>query len=43
MPAAVKEAIAQAVEAQSGLSTEKAKKYVHGMVKEGKLIEECWS
>ena len=43
MPAAVKEAIGQAIEAQGGLSEERAKKYVHDMVKEGRLIEECWS
>lgn len=43
MPAAVKEAIAQAIEVEAGLSAERAKKYVHDMVKEGRLIEECWS
>ena len=43
MSAAVKEAIGQAIEAQGGLSAERAKKYVHDMFKEGRLIEECWS
>ena len=37
MPAAVKEAIGQAIEAQGGLSAERD---VHDMVKE---VEECWS
>ena len=43
MPAAVKEAIAFAVETHGGFSAEEAKQYVHSMVKEGRLIEECWS
>lgn len=43
MPAAVKDAIAYAVEKYGGLSAEEAKEYVHLMVKEGRLIEECWS
>ena len=43
MPAAVKEAIAFAAETHGGFSAEEAKKYVHSMTKEGRLIEECWS
>ena len=43
MPTAVKEAIAFAVETHGGFSAEEAKQYVHSMVKEGRLIEECWS
>ena len=43
MPAAVKEAIASAAETHGGFSAEEAKKYVHSMEKEGRLIEECWS
>jgi len=42
MPLAVKEAIAFAAETQGGYSPEEAKKYVHLMEKEGRLIEECW-
>jgi len=37
MPAAVKEAIGQAIEAQVGLSAERD---VHDMVKEGRSFEE---
>ena len=43
MPAAVKEAIAFAAETHGEFSAEEAKKYVHSMTKEGRLIEECWS
>jgi len=43
MPAAVKEAIAFAAETHGGFSAEEAKRYVHSMTKEGRLIEECWS
>jgi sulfite reductase alpha subunit-like flavoprotein len=43
MPAAVKEAIVFAVETHGKFSAEEAKQYVHSMVKEGRLIEECWS
>ena len=43
MPAAVKEAIAFAAEKYGGFSAEEAKRYVHFMAKEGRLIEECWS
>ena len=43
MPAAVREAIAFAIETHGGYSTEEAKAYVNSMVKEGRLIEECWS
>jgi sulfite reductase alpha subunit-like flavoprotein len=43
MPAAVREAIAVAAEMHGGLSVEEGKQYVHTMIKEGRLIEECWS
>jgi len=43
MPTAVKEAIAYAVETHGGYSPEQAKAYVNEMVKEKRLIEECWS
>jgi sulfite reductase alpha subunit-like flavoprotein len=43
MPAAVKEAIAFAVETHGRFPVEEAKKYVQSMRKEGRLIEECWS
>lgn len=43
MPTAVKEAIAFAVETHGGFSVEEAKRYVHSMMTEGRLIEECWS
>jgi sulfite reductase alpha subunit-like flavoprotein len=43
MPTSVKAAIAHAVESQGGYTADKAKKYVHDMAKEGRLIEECWS
>ncbi|KAF8958554.1 hypothetical protein BDZ97DRAFT_1668283 [Flammula alnicola] len=43
MPLAVKEAIAFAVETQGNYSAEAAKQYVQSMVKEGRLIEECWN
>ena len=43
MPAAVKEAIAFAAETHGGFSVDEAKRYVHSMIKEGRLIEECWS
>lgn len=43
MPAAVKEAISYAVEKHGGRSAEDAKTYVDDMIKEGRLIEECWS
>ncbi|KAF5353416.1 hypothetical protein D9756_007882 [Leucocoprinus leucothites] len=42
MPAGVKAALAKAAE-QGGYSEEDAKKYVEGMVRDGRLIEECWS
>jgi hypothetical protein len=43
MPIAVKEAIAQAVQQHGALTAEEAKLFVDGMVKDGRLIEECWS
>ncbi|KAH9477144.1 NADPH-dependent diflavin oxidoreductase 1 [Psilocybe cubensis] len=43
MPAAVKDSIAYAMETHGGLSANEAKEYVRLMVKEGRLIEECWS
>ncbi|KAJ3507247.1 hypothetical protein NLJ89_g6413 [Agrocybe chaxingu] len=43
MPAAVKESIVFAVQEYGGYSEELAKLYVHDMVREGRLIEECWS
>ncbi|KAF8903479.1 hypothetical protein CPB84DRAFT_1814646 [Gymnopilus junonius] len=43
MPAAVKEAVAFAAEKHGGLSADQAKEYVQSMIKEGRLIEECWS
>jgi hypothetical protein len=43
MPLAVKEAIAYSVELHGGYSSAEAKHYVDAMVKDGKLIEECWS
>ena len=43
MPAAVKDAIAFAAEKHGGLSSEEAKEYVQLMIREGRLIEECWS
>ncbi|CAA7262674.1 unnamed protein product [Cyclocybe aegerita] len=43
MPAAVKESIVFAVQKYGEYSEELAKQYVHDMVREGRLIEECWS
>ncbi|KAF9560334.1 riboflavin synthase domain-like protein [Agrocybe pediades] len=43
MPTAVKESIAYAVEKHGGYSAEQAKSYVNEMIKEKRLIEECWS
>ena len=43
MPAGVKAALAKAAEIEGGYSEEDAKKYVVTMVREGRLIEECWS
>lgn len=43
MPAGVKAALAKAVETEGRYSEEDAKKYVATMVREGRLIEECWS
>ena len=43
MPAGVRESLAFAAETQGGMSEESAKRFVHDMTKEGRLIEECWS
>ena len=43
MPLAVREAIAYCVELHGGYSSAEAKHYVDAMVKDGRLIEECWS
>ncbi|KAF6749571.1 hypothetical protein DFP72DRAFT_539431 [Ephemerocybe angulata] len=43
MPKAVKEAIAKAVQDYGGYSEEEANDYVNNMVKQGRLMEECWS
>lgn len=43
MPAGIKAALAKAAEVEGGYSEEDAKKYVVTMVREGRLIEECWS
>lgn len=43
MPLAVKEAIAYSVELYGGCSSAEAKHYVDAMVKDGRLVEECWS
>ncbi|XP_006455610.1 hypothetical protein AGABI2DRAFT_210044 [Agaricus bisporus var. bisporus H97] len=43
MPAGVRAALAKTLEKEGGYSEEDSKKYVEGMVREGRLIEECWS
>jgi len=43
MPAGVKASLAKAAEIEGGYSEEDAKKYVATLVREGRLIEECWS
>jgi sulfite reductase alpha subunit-like flavoprotein len=43
MPAAVKEALSFAVETHGGYAHEEAVSYVDEMIREGRLIEECWS
>jgi hypothetical protein len=43
MPLAVKEAIAKAGQSYGGLDEEKSKDYVKDLVKQGRLLEECWS
>ncbi|KAF8654746.1 hypothetical protein AX16_003401 [Volvariella volvacea WC 439] len=43
MPAAVKGAIAYAIEKYGKRSQEEAKKYVERLVRDGRIIEECWS
>lgn len=43
MPAAVRAALAYAVESEGGRTEEEAKEYVARMEREGRLVEECWS
>ncbi|KAF5375384.1 hypothetical protein D9615_007966 [Tricholomella constricta] len=43
MPAAVKAALADAVEEEGGYEREAAVRYVDEMVRHGRLLEECWS
>jgi len=43
MPAAVKDAICFAAETHGGLAEVDAKRYVADMIREGRLLEECWS
>ncbi|KAF9463400.1 hypothetical protein BDZ94DRAFT_1164084 [Collybia nuda] len=43
MPAAVKEALSFAVEKHDGRTPEEAISYVDEMMRQGRLIEECWS
>ena len=43
MPMAVKEAISKAAVEHGGYSEEGAKDYVNALLKEGRLMEECWS
>lgn len=43
MPVAVKGAISYAVEVHGGRTVEDARAYVDGMIREGRLLEECWS
>jgi sulfite reductase alpha subunit-like flavoprotein len=43
MPAGVRAALAKASEKEGGHSEEDGKKYIDAMVREGRLIEECWS
>ena len=43
MPAAVREAVREAVEEFGEMSTEDAAVFVSLMEREGRLVEECWS
>lgn len=43
MPAAVKEALSFAVESYGGCTAVEAKNYVDRMIREERLMEECWS
>lgn len=43
MPAADKEAITYAVVTHGGYAEDEAKKYVDVMIREGRMLEECWS
>jgi sulfite reductase alpha subunit-like flavoprotein len=43
MPVGVRAALAKAAEKEGRYSEEDSKKYIDGMVREGRLIEECWS
>lgn len=42
MPQAVREALAFVVESEGKYTHEQAKKYIHAMETDGRLIEECW-
>ncbi|KAI0746992.1 riboflavin synthase domain-like protein [Daedaleopsis nitida] len=43
MPAAVRAALAYAIQSEGGRTEEEAKEYVARMEREGRLVEECWS
>jgi sulfite reductase alpha subunit-like flavoprotein len=43
MPAGVKEALSFAVETHGGRTAVEAENYVDSMIREGRLMEECWS
>jgi sulfite reductase alpha subunit-like flavoprotein len=43
MPAGVKEALVFALGTHGGFTAVDAKGYVDSMVREGRLMEECWS
>lgn len=43
MPAAVREALSFAVEMHGGCTAAEARIYVDRMIREGRLVEECWS
>ncbi|KAG6906311.1 hypothetical protein DXG01_014647 [Tephrocybe rancida] len=43
MPTAVKAALAEAAEVEGGLDKEASVRYVSVMIREGRLLEECWS
>ena len=43
MPAAVREAVKEAVEEFGDMSTKDAANFVSTMEREGRIIEECWS
>ncbi|KAJ3563104.1 hypothetical protein NP233_g9156 [Leucocoprinus birnbaumii] len=43
MPAGVKASLVSIVQTEGGYEEDEAKKYVDGMIRDGRLIEECWS